>query len=151
VDSRVELDTLDGALLFDLFPGDTVELALGVGATYLDVDLRFTQVGTTTTVATEEALPVPMVAGLASVWLGPVEVSAFAGGFSYALDGDEITFLDADLFARWALFGGQKRLRGSLVVGYRHTSLDLSYEDDDDEVDIDLTVDGPYVGLALSL
>jgi hypothetical protein len=152
VDSQIDLAMYDAALLFDLFPGDTIEIAIGFGAAYLDVDLAFTEVGgSMTEVSSQESLPVPMLAAGASVWIGPVEVSAFAGGLSLSYGGDEITYLDADVNARWKLFGGSELLRGSLVLGYRHTGLDLQYEDSSSNVDVDLAVSGPYVGFELSL
>lgn len=151
VDTELDLGMYDAALLFDLFPGDTVEIAVGIGAAYLDLDTTFTEVGTSTQVSSQESLPVPMVAAAVSFWVGPVELSAFAGGLSLSYQGDDVTFLDADLFARWKLFGGSELLRGSLVVGYRHTGIDLQYEDDGTNVDIDLSISGPYVGFEVSL
>jgi len=151
VASRLELATYDAALLFDLFPGEMVELALGFGLAYLDLSLRFEEDGTGTTVESDEAVPVPLLALGASFWLGPVELTAFAGGIAYELDDDEIHYFDLDAFARWKLFGGSSRLRGSLVGGWRMTDLEVEYDDDATLVEADLTLQGPYFGLELSL
>jgi hypothetical protein len=151
VASSLGLDTYDAALLFDLIPGDTLELALGFGVAYLDLALEFVEDGTGTTVASDESVPVPLLAAAASVWIGPVQVSAFAGGMQYELDDDEVSYIDFDAFARWKLFGGSHRLRASLVGGYRMTDINAEYDDDTSLVDIDLTVQGPYVGLEVSL
>ncbi|MEQ1895619.1 MAG: hypothetical protein ABL998_24025 [Planctomycetota bacterium] len=151
VASKIDLEMYDAALLFDLIPGDTIEVALGFGVAYLDMALRFEEDGTGTTVASDEAAPVPLLAAGASVWIGPVEVTGFAGGVRYELDGDEINYLDLDAYARWKLFGGSHRLRGSLVGGYRLTQMDVEYDDGASNVDVDLTIQGPYVGLQVSL
>lgn len=151
VASDLDLEMYDAALLFDFFPGDTVELALGFGAAYLDMSLAFEEDGTGTTIASDESVPVPLLAAAASVWIGPVELSAFAGGIAYELDDDEISYLDLDAFARWKLLGGSSRLRGSLVGGWRRTDLDVEYDDDATLVEADVVIQGPYLGLELSL
>lgn len=151
VDSKADLDMYDLALVFDLIPGDTLELAIGFGAAYLDLDFRFEEQGTGTTVASQEEIPVPLLAAAGAVWLGPVEIAAFAGGMEYTLDDDSIAYLDADVYARLKLFGGDELLRVSLVAGYRYTDFELEYDDDSSAVDADLTIQGPYVGLDLSL
>lgn len=151
VASSIDLDMYDAALLFDLFPGDTVELALGFGAAYLDMSLVFEEDGTGTTITSDEAVPVPLLAAAASVWVGPIELSAFVGGIAYELDDDEVSYLDIDAFARWKLLGGSSRVRGSLVGGWRRTDLDVEYDDDSTLVEADLVIQGPYLGLELSL
>lgn len=151
VASKLDLEMYDAALLFDLIPGDTLELALGFGAAYLDMSLLFEEDGTGTMVASDEAVPVPLLAAGAAVWIGPVEVVAFAGGMQYEYDDNDFSYLDLDAFARWKLFGGSHRLRASLVGGYRRTDLDVEYDDGASRVDADLTISGPYVGLELSL
>jgi len=149
VDSRLELGTYDLALVFDLVPGSTFELGLGFGAAYLDLDMAFEELGTGTTVSTEEALPLPLLAATASVSLGPFDLAAFAGGMAYDYDDDSVSFLDADVFARWRIF--RAGFSGALVVGYRLTDVDLDYDDDSSQVDVDVRVSGPFVGLDLGL
>lgn len=151
VDSQIDLQTYDLALLFDFVPGDTVEVALGLGAAYLDVDMRFEAIGTGTVVDEQESLPIPLVCGLASVWVGPVQLSGFVGGMDISSQGDSLTYVDADVYARWKLFGGSELLRASLVVGYRLTDFQLQYDDGSNSVDTDLRVAGPYIGLEASL
>jgi hypothetical protein len=40
---------------------------------------------------------------------------------------------------------------GHLMLGYRWLDLDLEYEDSGEEVELDATFQGPYLGLVLSL
>lgn len=151
VDSLVELGIYDLALLFDLFPGDTIELAIGFGAAFVDADFRFEEIGTGTTVQSQEQFPVPFVAAAASFWLGPVELAVFAGGMEYTYEDDDVSYLDADAYARLKLLGGEELFRISLLAGYRLTDLELQYDDDASAVDADLEIQGPYVGLEISL
>lgn len=151
VDSEIELDQYTLALVFDFFPGDTFELALGLGATYLDAAFAFVEQGSGTTVASEEQVPIPILVGAASVWLGPVEFALFVGGADYQYEDDSVFYLDADVYARWKLLGGREFLRTSLVLGYRLTQLELDYDDDASTIDADLELDGVYLGLEVSL
>ncbi len=151
VDSKLDLAHYDLALVFDLIPGDTFELGLGFGAAYFDLDFRFEESGTGTIVASEEQVPVPFLALTGAVWLGPVELAAFAGGMEYTYDNDTLSFLDLDAYARCKLFGGHRLLRTSLVVGYRLTQFELDYDDANTQIDTDFTIQGPYVGLEVML
>lgn len=151
VDSELDLKTYDLALLFDFAPTDTLELALGFGAAYLDVGMRFEEVGTGTVIDEQQQMPIPLVCALASVWIGPVQLSGFLGGMDLSYQGDALTYLDADLYARWKLFGGSELLRASLVLGYRLTDFQFEYEDGSSNVNSDLTIAGPYIGLEASL
>jgi len=150
VDSEVEFSLYDAALVFDLVPGDMVEVALGFGAAWLDMAVQFEEIGTGTTIASAEEFPLPLLALAASVQLGPVQVGAFLGGMQYELDDDEVSYLDLDAFARWK-FLGLTRLRGSLVGGYRMTDIDVEYDDGSSVIDNDLTIAGPFFGLELAL
>jgi hypothetical protein len=96
-------------------------------------------------------VPVPLLAASASVWIGPLEAGAFAGGLQYEYEDDSLAYIDADLFARLRFLGGDERLRGSLVLGYRLTDIELEYDDGSSDVEADFTVQGPYAGLELSL
>ena len=151
VSSELNLAHYDLALVFDLVPGDTIDLGIGFGAAYLDLDFRFEDTGTGTVVASHEQAPVPILAATAGVWIGPVELSAFGGGVQYKQNDDDLTFLDLDAYARLKLFGGASRLRASLVGGYRYTDFKLDYTDDSSDIDADFTIQGPYVGLEVRL
>lgn len=151
VDSELDFTQYDLALVFDLVPGDTFELGIGFGAAYFDLAFRFEESGTGTLVASEEQVPVPFLAATAAVWVGPLELAAFAGGLQYTYDDDSVDFLDLDAYARLKFLGGAQHFRTSLVAGYRLTQFALDYDDDGTDVDTDLTLKGPYVGLEISL
>jgi len=151
VDSDLDLTTIDAALVFDFFPGDTVELGLGFGVAYIDLSFSFVDTQTGTTISSDQEAPLPLAAAVASVWIGPLELGAFVGGIAYEYDDDSIYYVDADAHARLRIFGGEKHLRGSLLIGYRLTDIDLEYDDSSSDVDVDMSIQGPYAGIALSL
>ncbi len=151
VDTELGISQYDLALVFDLFPGDTIELGIGFGAAYFDLDFRFEESATGTLVASDEQVPVPFLAATAALWLGPVEVAAFAGGMQYTYQDDRVDFLDLDAYARLKFLGGRQHFRSSLLVGYRLTRFQLDYDDQGTDIDADLTLAGPYVGLEITL
>jgi hypothetical protein len=62
----------------------------------------------------------------------------------------DASYLDWDAFLRWAFLGGQERLSGSLLAGYRSINVDLAYQDGSDDIRIDAELAGPYLGLSLA-
>jgi hypothetical protein len=151
IESEIELDMIDVALVFDLVPGDTFELGVGLGAAYLDLSMAFEETASWSRVTTQEDGPIPLAAAVGSVCLGPFQLALFAGGVSYSVDEDEVTFVEGDAYARLKLFGGDELLRGSLVLGYRISDVDLDYADGSSQVDVDLRLQGPYAGLEIFL
>ncbi len=150
VNTDFDLGLNTAYLTFDLVPGDW-ELGLGLGLVALDLDLETTDTLGLLTVSSDESLPVPVLAVRAGGGLGPVDVEALLGFLTFAADGGEVTFVDLDVNGRLQLFGEGERARGSVVLGLRHTQLDAEYDDGADEVALDLTLSGPYVGFRLQL
>jgi len=151
VDSRVDLGLYSGYLLFDVFPGSLIELGLGFGASYIDLDLSFRDQLSTNAVTADEAFPLPMLAATAGVQLGPLELSALVAGLKLQYDGDEIYYLDVDVFGRVKILGGDSHVRGSLVAGVRGQRLDVTYTDGGDTADAEIDMIGPYAGIEITL
>jgi len=151
VDSNLELTLANGLVVFDVIPGDTFEFALGVGGVYAKIDQRYTDVALSTVVSSEEDFALPVVAGVAAVQLGALELGLLASGIQLDVDGDDVLYLNGDLYGRLKLFGGSDRLRGSLVVGYLLNETDVDYEDGSTSVDTEIRIQAPYVGLQFTL
>ena len=151
VDTRLELGIYDGLVVFDLVPGDTLELALGVGGNVLDFEMAFEDVGTGTEVATEETFVVPLLAALGAVQLGAFELQVLGAGFNASYQGDSIMYWSGDAFLRLRFLGGDDHVRASLVGGYRINEFEIEYDDEDAAVDVDLRLQGPYAGLDITL
>jgi len=151
VDSELDLTLANGLLVFDVIPGDTFEFALGVGGVYAKIDQRYTDVALSTVVSSEEDFALPLLAGVAAVQLGALELGLLASGIRLDVDGDDVLYLNGDFYGRLKLFGGSKRLRGSLVVGYLLNETDVDYEDGSVAIDTEIRLRAPYVGVELSL
>lgn len=150
VSSELDLSVYRAYLTFDLAPTDVLELGIGFGALVLDLDAAVTpDSGSVATQDFDELIPLPVVAARAGGRLWKLDLEAVAAGVQIDYDGDEATFLDLDLNAKYALWGSHGSFHGALLVGWRTTSFDVAYEDDFDNVDLDVSFSGPYVGLQL--
>lgn len=145
VSSDIELTRGAAIVTFDVLPTDVVELGLGFGVELMQIDGTITATVGGNSIETDETVPLPVVAGRATVNVGIFDVSLLATGMNVSIDGDEVNFLDLDLQARMSVFE-----HGRLVVGYRDWSADLEYDDDGDQIEADLELEGPYIGFALT-
>lgn len=152
VTSEFDLGLYSAAYTFDFVPTDLVEVGLGLGVSYIDVQSSITDSNTNETIDGDESLPVPVLAARLGARIWRIDASLQAQGIAAELDGDEILYVDLDLMAKLRLLGGEDHLGGHLTAGYRWVDLELEYENDDgDQVDGDATFSGPYIGLTLSI
>jgi hypothetical protein len=135
---------------FDVVPTDSVDVGIGLGFAYINVDATMMDMGAGQ-VSVDESIVIPQLAIHAGVDLGDFEAVGLLSGFDLSSSGDQVTFIDLDLLARYRLIGGDDRVEGSIGFGYRATTLDLKYEDDGDDIDAEFRFQGPYVTLILSL
>lgn len=152
VASKIKLDV--GSLVWtqDLIPSDTVDLGVGLGAHVIDFHstLTSTDVGTPGSIDLKETLPVPVLAARAALKFGAFDVSALGSGMQAKYNGDDATFFDIDLMARWRFLGGSSgHLSGAAVVGWRKTDVKLDYTDGSDHTEANVNVSGLYYGLSL--
>jgi hypothetical protein len=148
VETDFELGLYSAYLTFDLIPGD-FELGLGFGVAGVDLDFESTDQTTGESIATDELLPVPMLAGRAGIGLGPVDLEALVGAMAYDSGDTDVTLVDGHASGRWRILGDGDRMSGALVGGLRYVMIDAEYEDGSDDVSGDLEVLGPFVGLRL--
>jgi len=148
VSSDLELGVSSAAVTFDLIPGP-VELGIGLGAMYVSLDAAFVEDGTGEKVSTDESVPFPVLAARAGIELGGLELAGLLTGLSIDVDEGKADVFDLDLFGRWNFLGGDDHLGGSVMLGWRQATIDVEYEDGDDEVAVDVDYSGPYVGLVL--
>ena len=149
VDADVDIDVTSALLTWDLAPGD-LEFGLGLGIVGLGLDMQFADTGSSTVVASDETLPLPVLAARLGMSQGPWSLAGTLAGFDIDIDGDELSFFDFDAYGKYSFAGGDERMNAAVVVGYRSTDLSVDYEDGPDRVDADLELTGPYIGLRLS-
>lgn len=150
VKSEIDFGVYSGAWTFDLVPGDTIEVGIGLGVTVLDFDASFTDQLTSQTIQTDETVPVPNLVGRVGANLGPVEVSGLVNWIDLGYKDTNASFLDIDAMARLRIFGDSNRFSGHVAAGYRFVDVQAEYEDSGDSVDVDVEFSGPWIGLSVS-
>ena len=147
VSSDLDLGLTSATLTFDLVPGPA-EVGIGLGVSLIDVDASFEEQGTGESVETDELLPAPVLAVRGGIELGAFEFAGLLSGLAADLGSDgSVDYFDLDLFGRWIFLGGEEQVGGALVVGWRQMDLDLEYDDEEDDVAVDIGFSGPYVGV----
>lgn len=148
VNTDFDLGLYNAIVLFDLLPTDMFELGVGLGLGAVDVDAQFSGAGTS--IATDETLPVPLLAIGGGVQVSRFEVAALLSGMDLTVDGDDVTYIDFDAFGRVGLLRPDSRGRVSALLGYRYLDVELQYEDDSENVIFDMDFQGPYLGIEIS-
>ena len=138
-------------LLWDIFPGDTVELAAGLGVTLLDFELSVLDPLASTTLDFDEVIPIPLLAANVGVNLGKIEGNILISGFSVDAGGNSGSYIDIDAALRWKLLGGQDHVRTSIIVGWREVNIELDYTDSGDSIEADFGISGPYLAFEVTL
>jgi hypothetical protein len=155
IESVFDFGLGEALVTFDVIPGDTFELGLGLGAAVFDLDVSVTDLLTGEVVDPEqETFAAPLLAVRAGVQVWRLDVQALLGGIDFSYDGDSASLYDLDAFVRLSLFGRADRSgHGALVLGYRLFDLDVEYDDEEGSgsVDADVSFDGPYAALSLGL
>lgn len=150
VDSELELSLARAAATIDLIPGNTVDLGLGLGGAYADARVLVEEQLTGDRATSDEQAPFPFLAGRARVAIGTLSAELLVGWLEVEIDSVEANYLDWDALLRWAFLGGDERLSGALLAGYRSIDVDLAYQDSGDDIRIDAQLAGPYLGLSLA-
>lgn len=151
VESDLDLGLHSAIVLWDLFPGNMIELSAGLGVTLIDFELNIVDTGSSMSVSADEALPVPLLAANAGVMLGDLEANLLVSGFSISAEGNSGSYIDLDASLRYKLFGGQNHVRSSIIAGWRQIDIELDYTDSGDSIDGDIRVSGPYLAFEVTL
>jgi hypothetical protein len=145
VDTDLKIGLNSGYLTFDLLPG-APELGIGLGVVGLDLNVQTESQLNGDSIAIDEMVPLPVLAGRAGVGFWRIDLSALVGYVSYSSGDDSIDFVDVDVNGRVRLLG-EDRGSGWLAIGYRHVGLDTQFDQNGGTSAADLTLSGPYVGL----
>jgi len=153
VSTQFDLGLTNLAMTWDLWPGDTIEAGIGVGATLVDINAKITSLDNPgNEITTDEQVPVPMLTGRLGVDLGRFDIEGLVSGISVDVDGNTATVIDMDIGLAFQLinFGGE--VMGSIGVGYRSFSIDVEYDDGSGgSVDLNTDFAGPYFGITISI
>jgi hypothetical protein len=149
VNSEMELAIANAVCTFDFIPSDMFELGIGAGVGGIDFNGRIQESMGLGVIDADEQLPAPLLAARAGVSFWRVSLGLLATGINVEYQGDSINYLDLDLQGKFRLLGDGSHFTGSLIVGYRRIDADVAYDEGDDNVEADVTMDGPYVGLSI--
>lgn len=144
--TNAELSHFDYTLYYEILDNDLVSVDLGLSAKQFDGDFEVASaddgVIEDITRSTQEVSGfVPLVYGRGEVGLPFTGLSAFAEGNFFALDGSKVN--DFQVGIQWE-FIDNMAVDMAIRAGYRSMMIEL---DDVDDIDTDLTVDGPFAGL----
>ncbi|MFT4542279.1 MAG: hypothetical protein ACI841_001338 [Planctomycetota bacterium] len=148
VNSSLDVSALSAAITWDL-PIPIFDFGLGIGATQLDLDVDIDP-GAASSIGTEVSEVIPLGVVRAGFSLAGFEIGATLGLISVDVGDLNGSVTDLDLNASYGLIGGDERLRGAVVLGYRHFEVQSEYDDGNSEVDVDFTIAGPYIGVSVS-
>ncbi|MEO6707936.1 MAG: hypothetical protein ABI054_00825 [Planctomycetota bacterium] len=151
VDSTMDVAVHRGLVTFDVLPVPMLELGLGLGVAVIDFEAEVQDQGNAFPAENiDEVLPVPVlvVRGGLDVWR--LEFEAMVAGMSIDIDGNQAAYFDTEIVARLSLFDVGP-VEAFLTAGYRRIDLDAEYEDGNEDVKADFTLDGLFVGLRVSV
>ncbi len=150
VATTIDLDLYSALVTFDVIPSEMFELGFGLGMHFADLEALVASRDPLTpgSILVDETIPIPVLALQAGFAIDRFDVSALLSGIAVEVDGDEATFFDVDLMARFRFL--EEGVSLSIVGGWRFTRLDAEYDDGGDSTDVDLELSGPYLGLVLA-
>lgn len=149
VRSDFQIRGLQGTLGVDLFNSDLFRVGVLGGVDLLDVDLRVdgSAGGVTTSQRIDDSLPIPVVGLRADVGIIPdLRVGGQIVGLDINVSDYDARFLDWELGAHWSPLTAVE-----VFVGYRN--LDIQFAgplDNQNDVDVDVSLAGPFVGVGVS-
>jgi hypothetical protein len=152
VDTRMDLSALTGLYTWDVVSLGPTDLGIGVGLTLLNLDLEMIDPVGGTRLQSDEILPLPVLTARLDFRDAPVAVGASIGGIDVSYNEGAARVLDVDLYARLRLSDGMGGggISAHLLGGYRSFSADGSYDDGATQVDADVRMAGPYLGISIS-
>jgi hypothetical protein len=150
VQTDFELGLTELIMTWDVIPGDSVDVGIGFGVTLADVDMNIASLDNPgIEYSTDEALPIPMLAGRLGLELGDFNFEALVAGLSVDVEDDSVTVVDMDIALRYNLIDLGGEVMGAISAGWRSFDLGLDYDEDTGEaVDINIGFSGPYIGIS---
>ena len=150
VQTDADFTYLTGNVIYDILPTDLVNIGLGLGGGLVGYDLAFQSEISPLRVTTSETLPFAFPLARLAKEIGPLTLLGSVGGLAVDFSGYDIAYLNYDISVNYRIFGADDKMQGHVTVGYQYLEVDYEHEDESGRVIIDVALDGPYVGLALS-
>ena len=149
VATTVDLHLYTAIATWDVLPSPMFELGLGLGFHVADLEALVASRDPLApgSILVDQTLPIPVLALQAAFAIDRFDIGALLSGIAVESGSDEAKFYDVDLMARYRFL--EQGVSLAIAGGWRFTRLDAEYDDDGDDVDVDMKLSGPYVGLSL--
>lgn len=143
----------------DVFNSPVARVGFLAGVDFIDFDrfvitatetigvpgLTLINEGDTQNILIDQSVPVPMIGLRADVQLPfGVRLGGEISGLSTSIDDADVTYLDLDINANYEPINNVE-----LVVGYHRIDIDVTGTLDNATIDVEMLIDGPYVGISL--
>jgi hypothetical protein len=148
VQTHLDLELYTGSIVFDILPNFLLDLGIGAGVGVVDYDLDVQSLSGTGEASSSEDLPFGFLAARVGKTIWRFEVVALVNFLGLELDDDEVKYYDADISVGYVF--NKTALDLELMLGYRLQHIEVKLNDSSD-LDLDLDLAGPYLGLIVTL
>ena len=151
VAADLELNVVRLGATWDLVREPETTVGLGAGLGIYQADAFLLDLDTGASSETDQNGLAPHLMARLGREFGEVDVQLLAGWIDFQINDVDTAYLDLDTFVRWRFRGRDEGWSAALLAGYRYVDVDLSYneEDLDEDVDWKTALRGPYVGFSL--
>jgi hypothetical protein len=150
VDTDFSVTYVTGEVTYDFVPTDYLAVGPGIGVGWISYDIDIDAENGAGRVSLDDGFPMAYPMLRAAVDLDDFSFLGTLGGISVSFDDEDITYLEADVRAAWKFTGELAGTYGLIVFGYRYIDVDYEFEDHGGDVEVDVDLSGPYVGVAIS-
>jgi len=149
VQTSLDLSLYTGSVVFDILPDFLLDLGIGAGVGVIDYDLDMQSLSTPGALQSAEELPFGFLAARVGRTIWRFEVVALVNFLGLELAADEVQYYDADISVGYVF--NKTALDLQLMLGYRIQHIEVQLDDSGGDLDLDLDLAGPYLGLIVTL
>ncbi len=149
VRSELDLGLYFARAVWDVVPDPLLDLGIGFGVGLLEYDFTAQELGSGASASNDDDLPFAFLSVRAARQLGRFELAGMLSGLDVSFSGDELMFYDLDLSVGYRLVDAGS-VEAVLLLGFRQMVVDYETEDGAD-VDADIELSGPYLGLSIGV
>ena len=151
--STLDVERVGGSLTFDVVPGP-VELGVGLGVQQLDFVARVESQLAPIAAETREKVPIPTLALRLGVRGDDLAFEALFNALDISIDDVDVDYMELDVAGRWRFWHGTPATGtgfAELELGWRSIEVDARFADASDDLDGDVQLSGPFLGLRVGV
>jgi hypothetical protein len=146
----VEFTYLTANFIYDIIPTKFFDIGIGLGGGMVKYRMAFQSKRSPLRASKDNTLPFAFPMARIAQEIRRFGLMGTVGGILVKYGNHDISYFQVDLSASYRIFGKEEGLMGHLTLGYQYLSLDYEYFGQGEIVIIDIALDGPYLGFALS-